>query len=135
MRTIHLHSLAAVFAALTLTLFLNSCGTVEGFGGTNDSSSSNGIIPSSSSGDMVQGACQIYNEETKLTMCIQTTTLSVISVKECEKNEGQIISKCATDNYALKCLMPNPLVDVYFYGNLPFGATCDNFGLSPSSTN
>jgi hypothetical protein len=135
MRTIHLHSLAAVFAALTLTIFLSSCGTMGDSGGTNDSSSSNGVIPYSSSGDMVQGACQVYDEETKLTMCVQSTILSAISVKDCEKDEGQIISKCATDNYALKCLIPNPLADVYIYGNLPSGTTCYNLGFLPSSTN
>ncbi|MDR2580062.1 MAG: hypothetical protein LBC85_03605 [Fibromonadaceae bacterium] len=127
MKATHSLSLAVFIAALTL-LLLSSCGTMGDGGGSNlPEYSSDSQQPSSSSSDGTKGACQAYDGQSGLTLCVGSTLSSIgLTEEECE-DEWQWIPKCA-DNYALRCFM-YAYVYVYVYGNLPYGTTCFDLGL------
>jgi len=71
-----------------------------------------------------KGACQMYNRQSGLTLCMQSTygSSAGLTEEECEEAGMRWISKCQENNYALKC--SNYPVNAFVYGNLSSGATC-----------
>jgi hypothetical protein len=73
-----------------------------------------------------KGSCQMHDEKYGLTLCMQSTLGSSggLTEEQCLEDEGRWVSKCAEENYALKCRKYPAYV--FIYGKLPSGATCSS---------